>query len=100
MVIPIIAVLIASLLSSSSSQAQDSNMASDIFNNKTLTVPNSVKNFLILIRNEAHESPDLPKDQRLINQPYVPQNLVVSPDTKVFYHKLIPSLSKYIKENS
>jgi hypothetical protein len=48
-------------------------------------LPNNVKNFVILIPNEAHESPELPKDQRLINQPYVPQNLVVGPDTKVIW---------------
>jgi hypothetical protein len=52
---------------------------------ETLRVPNSVKNFVILIPNEIHESPVLPKDQRLINQPYVPQNLVVGPDTKVIW---------------
>jgi hypothetical protein len=27
----------------------------------------------------------LPKDQRLINQPYVPQNIVVHPDTKIIW---------------
>jgi hypothetical protein len=38
-----------------------------------------------LIPNEAHESPKLPKDQRLINQPYVPENLVVHPNTKIVW---------------
>jgi len=87
MLISIIVVLISSVfgISSSQTQTQDSNLASDILNNKTLTVPNSVKNFVILIPNEAHESPELPKDQRLINQPYVPQNLVIGPNTKVIW---------------
>jgi len=40
-----------------------------------LILPKSVRNFVILIPNEAHESPLLPKEQRLINQPYVPQHL-------------------------
>lgn len=61
------------------------NIASNIFENKTLILPNSVKNFIILIPNEAHESPLLPKDQRLINQPYVPQNLVAPPATTVVW---------------
>ena len=61
------------------------NMATDIFNDKILTVPNRVKNFIVLIPNEAHESPLLPKEQRLINQPYVPQNLVVGPQTNIIW---------------
>jgi plastocyanin len=77
--------LTASTFSYSFSQTPDSNLASNIFNNKELVVPKNVKNFLILIPNEAHESPDLPKDQRLINQPYVPQNLVVHPGTEIVW---------------
>jgi hypothetical protein len=50
-------------------------MASQILDGQTLILPNSVRNFVILIPNEAHESPLLPKEQRLINQPYVPQHL-------------------------
>lgn len=61
------------------------NMATDIFNEKILTVPNTVKNFIVLIPNEAHESPLLSKEQRLINQPYVPQNLVVGPKTNIIW---------------
>ena len=61
------------------------NMATDIFNDKILTVPNTVKNFIVLIPNEAHESPLLQKEQRLINQPYVPQNLVVGPQTNIIW---------------
>ena len=61
------------------------NMALRIFNDRTLVIPQTVKNFVILIPNEAHESPLLPKDQRLINQPYVPQNIVVGPDTKIIW---------------
>jgi hypothetical protein len=85
MLISIIVVLITSLFGSSLSQIEDSNLASHILNNKTLPVPRSVKNFVILIPNEAHESPELPKDQRLINQPYVPQNLVIGANTKVIW---------------
>lgn len=61
------------------------NEARDIFDNKTLTLPSNVKNFVILIPNEAHESPLLPKEQRLINQPYVPQNLVSGSNTQIIW---------------
>ena len=61
------------------------NEARDIFDNKTLTLPSDVKNFVILIPNEAHESPLLPKEQRLINQPYVPQNLVSGSNTQIIW---------------
>ena len=61
------------------------NVARDIFDNKTLTLPSNVKNFVILIPNEGHESPLLPKEQRLINQPYVPQNLVSGANTQIIW---------------
>jgi len=59
------------------------NVAKNIFDNKMLTLPSNVKDFIILIPNESHESPQLPKDQRLINQPYVPQNLVTGANTQI-----------------
>jgi len=61
------------------------NVAKDIFENKTMTVPSGVKDFVVLIPNEAHESPLLPKEQRLINQPYVPQNLVSGANTQIIW---------------
>ncbi|MFN2434575.1 MAG: hypothetical protein ABR515_04280 [Nitrososphaeraceae archaeon] len=61
------------------------NMATDIFNDKILTVPKTVRNFIVLIPNEAHESPLLPEEKRLINQPYVPQSLVVDPQTNIIW---------------
>jgi hypothetical protein len=73
--------LILLISSSTLSFAQNSgsqNMASQILNSQSLILPKSVKNFVILIPNEAHESPLLPKEQRLINQPYVPQHLFAS----------------------
>ena len=71
--------------SSFSQNAVLGNVAKDIFDNKTLTLPSDVKNFVILIPNEAHESPLLPKEQRLINQPYVPQNLVSGANTQIIW---------------
>lgn len=68
--------------------SQDStiqNLAKSIFDDKQFTVPSNVKNFVILIPNEAHESPELPKEQRLINQPYVPQKLQIDSDTNILW---------------
>ena len=71
--------------SSFSQNVVSGNVAKDIFENKTLTLPSNVKNFVILIPNEAHESPLLPKEQRLINQPYVPQDLVSGANTQIIW---------------
>lgn len=71
--------------SSFSQKAILENVAKDIFENKAFTLPHNVKNFVILIPNEAHESPLLPKEQRLINQPYVPQNLVTGANTEIIW---------------
>jgi len=59
--------------------------ASQIHKERMLHVGNDISNFLILIPNEGHESPDLPKEQRLINQPYVPENIVVDNGTTVLW---------------
>lgn len=58
-------------------------LASGILNHQSLILPKSVKTFVILIPNEGHESPLLPKEQRLINQPYVPQHLFASQNIDV-----------------
>ena len=67
--------LISPLTISFAQNSRSQNVASQILNHQTLILPKSVRNFIILIPNEAHESPLLPKEQRLINQPYVPQHL-------------------------
>ena len=72
-------------ITSSAQNSDLQNMATDIFNDKILTIPNTVKNFIVLIPNEAHESPLLPEEQRLINQPYVPQNIVMGPQTNIIW---------------
>jgi plastocyanin len=60
-------------------------IASEIFQNKILTFGDNVKNIILLLPNEGHESPALPKEQRIINQPYVPENIVVSPNTQIVW---------------
>jgi hypothetical protein len=44
---------------------------------------NDIKHLVILIPNEAHESPQMEEEQRHINQPYVPQRAIVSPGTMI-----------------
>ena len=51
-----------------------------------MTLPQNIKHVIILIPNEGHESQnlgDVSSDQRLINQPYIPQKAIVSPGTMV-----------------
>ena len=42
-----------------------------------------IKNLVIVIPNEGHEDPTQPKEQRVVNQPYLPQNAVVNVGTTV-----------------
>jgi len=60
--------------------------ASSIYETKSISLGNNIKNLVILIPNEGHESQnvgDQSYDQRHINQPYVPQNVIVSKGTAV-----------------
>ena len=67
-------------------QNNDSVLAESIFQDKSLTLPQNLKHLIILIPNEGHESQnpgDVSSEQRLINQPYIPQHTIVSPGTMV-----------------
>ena len=70
---------------STSNVTSNGGIASQIFQNKILTFGDNVKNIILLLPNEGHESPALPKEQRIINQPYVPENIVVSPNTQIVW---------------
>ena len=70
---------------STSNVTSNGGIASQIFQNKILTFGDNVKNIILLLPNEGHESPALPKEQRIINQPYVPENIVVSPHTQIVW---------------
>ena len=59
--------------------------AQDIYQNRMMTFGDNIKNIIILLPNEGHESPALPKEQRIINQPYVPENIVASPGTNIVW---------------
>ena len=68
-----------------SSQSFGADTASRVLNNKSMDLTGNVANLIILIPNEGHESPEMPEEQRLINQPYVPQNVVVNTGTNVVW---------------
>src|SRR5919197_5281645 len=56
--------------------------ASKVYQNHTMILGNNIKNLIITIPNEAHEPPGLlPRDLRIANQPYFPQNAVVNVGT-------------------
>ena len=65
------------------SQQQPNIKGSNIYQTQTIILGKNIKNLVILIPNEGHEDPTVPKDLRVINQPYVPQNAIVNIDTTV-----------------
>jgi plastocyanin len=65
------------------SQQQPNIKAPNIYQTHTMVLGNNVKNLVIVIPNEAHEDPKQPKELRVVNQPYLPQNAVVNVGTTI-----------------
>jgi plastocyanin len=62
--------------------------ASSIYETKSMGLGNDIKNLVILIPNEGHESQnigDQSADQRHINQPYIPQSATVPKGTTIVW---------------
>jgi plastocyanin len=62
--------------------------AGNLFETKSLKLSPNIKHLVILIPNEGHESQnsgDVSSDQRLINQPYLPQNVEVNTGTMILW---------------
>ncbi len=58
--------------------------AQTIYEQKSAVLGNDIKNFVILIPNEGHESTNQPKNQYPIaNQPYIPQTITVNQGTSI-----------------
>ena len=56
--------------------------ASNIYQTQTMVLGKNIKNLVILLPNEGHEYPHAtPKELRIVNQPYIPQNTVVNVGT-------------------
>src|SRR5919198_4849746 len=65
-------------------QQQPNIHASNIYQTQTTVLGKNIKNLVIVIPDEAHEHPNAtPKELRIVNQPYLPQNAVVNIGTTV-----------------
>jgi plastocyanin len=58
--------------------------ATNLYKTHNMVLGNNVKNLLILIPNEAHEPYSL-KEQQLINQPFIPQNVRMNLGTTIVF---------------
>ena len=58
--------------------------ATNLYKTHNMVLGNNVKNLLILIPNEAHEPYSL-KEQQLINQPFIPQNVRMKLGTTIVF---------------
>ena len=57
--------------------------AETVYEQKNADLGNDIKNFVILIPNEAHESLKIPDQLPLANQPYIPQTLTAAKGTSI-----------------
>jgi plastocyanin len=64
-------------------QQQPNITGSNIYQQQTIVLGKNIKNLIISIPNEGHEDPTAPKDLRVINQPYIPENAIVNVGTTV-----------------
>jgi plastocyanin len=60
--------------------------AGSIFQNKSLVIPPNIKQLVILIPNEGHHGPGEEDEARFIADPFVPQNFVASPGTRIIWY--------------
>ena len=70
-------------------KAQNPDMnTSNVYETKSMDLGSNVKDLIILIPNEGHESQnigDQSTDQRLVNQPYIPQSVTVPVGTAIMW---------------
>jgi plastocyanin len=65
-------------------QLQPNIKASNVYQTHTMVLGKNIKNLIIEMPNEGHEMPNaMPRDLRVVNQPYLPQNAVVNAGTTV-----------------
>ncbi len=69
--------------SSSGVDSQPNLSAESIFNTKTMTLGNNIKNLVILIPNEGHHAAGEEDEARFLDQHFVPENVVVNTGTTV-----------------
>ncbi|MDP9289140.1 MAG: hypothetical protein M3P08_13210 [Thermoproteota archaeon] len=83
MTFPVNSVAAAGVISAGKPQQLQPNVnASNIYQTHKMVLSSNIRNLVIVIPNEAHEPPGLlPKDLRVANQLYIPQNVVVNVGT-------------------
>jgi plastocyanin len=85
----VLAIVISSSITLTSAlDAFGQNIADELYENKSMTLPQNIRHLVILVPNEAHESQTFGRptsEDRLIDQPYVPQKTIVSPGTMVIW---------------
>lgn len=59
--------------------------ATSVFDTGQMILPLNVKHLVIVIPNEGHHGPGEDNEARFIAQPFVPQNVVVTPGTEVVW---------------
>jgi plastocyanin len=59
--------------------------ATSVFDTGKMILPGNVKHLVIVIPNEGHHGPGEENEARFIAQPFVPQNVVVTPGTEVVW---------------
>jgi plastocyanin len=69
--------------SSNNVEVQPNISAESIFNTKTMTLGNNVKNLVILIPNEGHHAAGEDNEARFLDQHFVPENVVINTGTSV-----------------
>lgn len=71
-------------LAGTTTTSQEPNIkASHIYQYYRMVLGKDIKSLVIVIPNEGHEDPKQPKEFRIVNQPYLPQNAVVNVGTIV-----------------
>jgi hypothetical protein len=66
-------------------QEQPNINATNLYDSGQMVLGNNVKHLAILIPNEGHHGPGEEDESRFIAQPFVPQNVVISPGTEVVW---------------
>ena len=88
-IIVTIPIIMIGLTDANNVEAQSPDIdASKVYENKSMALGNNIKNLVILIPNEAHESQntgDSTLEQRHINQPYVPWQSTVPKGTAIVW---------------
>jgi plastocyanin len=72
-------------LSAASAQAGPSINATNVFDSGQMILPGNAKQLVILIPNEGHHGPSEDDESRFIAQPFVPQDVVIIPGTRVVW---------------